>query len=117
MPCPSHCCKGKPFVNLCPPSHLHQDQGKFHLINHRFWFLELGILNFDVHVEIERGWKLTWFLTYHGYHGTFVVNFSCEIEYLVAVTGTTESTSPLQIVSKKMAHQVFDKMPQGNGTC
>jgi len=38
---------------------------------------------------------LTWFLTYQGYHGILVDNLSCARAYLVAVTGTTESTSPL----------------------
>ena len=45
--------------------------------------------------QVFEGFKLTCFLTYQGYHGTFVFNLSCASAYLVAVTGTTESTSPL----------------------
>lgn len=44
---------------------------------------------------------LTCFLTYQGYHGIVVDNLSCASEYLVAVTGTTESTSPLQYDNSK----------------
>lgn len=37
----------------------------------------------------------TCFFTYQGYQGTLVLKLSLASEYLVAVTGTTESTSPL----------------------
>ena len=41
--------------------------------------------------------KLTPFLSYHGYQLTTVGRPRAAMEYLVAVKGTTESVSPLEI--------------------
>ena len=89
------------YTSVQPPTFI-KNRKTFHIILHRdFDNSELGI--FFVHVQLHFFYmKLTWFLTYHGYHGTFVLNFSCEMEYLVAVTGTTESTSPLKIISTNL---------------
>ena len=51
----------------------------------------------NVKKDKKRRMLLTCFLTYQGYKGILVVNFSCAREYLVAVTGTTESISPLSL--------------------